>query len=278
MSETELTLPTQISSIEICANCKTALIGEHCHECGQKKINPNEFSLKRFVARAAADIVDIESSKIFKTMRAMLTKPGLLATEYLAGRRGNYIGPIKLYLTFSALYFLFAWGALADIRGGSTARTMRMRPVVNSAQRQGVEPAVIADRIHQRAEKYSSAFRFFSVLISGTFLAAFYFRMKKYYVEHLVFSLYYYAFDFFCKSLFALLFIVVAAFGAKLPAQALNVFYPVAFVYLAFSLRRVYQQRWLTTGIKAVALFVCESLLFIGVNVAGFIIAFATTV
>ncbi|HEU4770446.1 MAG TPA: hypothetical protein VFS77_23970, partial [Pyrinomonadaceae bacterium] len=70
----------------------------------------------------------------------------------------------------------------------------------------------------------------------------------------------------------------VAAFGWKLPVQALNVFYPVALIYLAFSLRRVYQQRWLVTGVKAVALFVCESLLFVGVNIAGFIIAFATTV
>jgi len=278
MSETELTIRTQIAPIEICANCNTALLGVHCHECGQKKINPNEFAVKRFIARAAADVIDIESSKIFKTMVAMLTRPGLLTTEYLAGRRGNFVGPIKLYLTFSALYFLFAWGTLADIRGGSTARTMRMPIVVNTARKQGVEPAVIADKIHQRAEKYSSALRFFSVLISGTFLAAFYFRIKKYYVEHLVFSLYYYSFDFFCKSIFALVFLAVAALGWKLSAAALNVFYPVALVYLALSLRRVYQQGWLITGFKASALFFCESLLFIGVNIAGFIIAFATTV
>lgn len=278
MSETELTIPTQIAPIEICANCDTALIGVHCHQCGQKKLNPNEFAVKRFIARAAADVVDIESSKIFKTMVAMLSRPGLLATEYLAGRRGNFVGPIKLYLTFSALYFLFAWGTLADIRGGTTARTMRMPLVVKTARQQGVEPAVVADKIHQRAEKYSSAFRFFSVLISGTFLAAFYFRTKKYYVEHLVFSLYYYSFDFFCKSIFALIFIAVAALGWKLPATALNLFYPVALAYLALSLRRVYQQRWLITGVKAVALFVCESLLFVAVNIAGFVIAFSTTI
>ncbi len=278
MSETELTLPTQSASIEICPNCNTPLVGVHCHECGQKKINPTEFALKRFLARAAAEIVDIESSKAFKTMIAMLTRPGLLTTEYLAGRRGNYIGPVKLYLTFSALYFLFAWGALAEIRGNATARTTRMPIVVRTAQRMGIEPSVLADKIHQRAEKYTSALRFFSVLISGLFLAAFYFGMKKYYVEHLVFSLYYYSFDFFCKTLFALLFISVTALGWKLPSLALNFFYPIALAYLAFSLRRVYQQKWPITTLKSGAIFLCESLLFIAVNIAGFIIAFATTI
>ncbi|HEX2268611.1 MAG TPA: hypothetical protein VHH35_03710 [Pyrinomonadaceae bacterium] len=50
MSETELTIPHPLTSIEACANCNTALVGVHCHECGQKKIDPNEFSLKPFLA------------------------------------------------------------------------------------------------------------------------------------------------------------------------------------------------------------------------------------
>lgn len=273
MSQTELTID---QPIEACPNCATALIGVHCHSCGQKKINANEFALKRFLARVVGDITDLESSKTFKTLRAMFTKPGLLTREYLAGRRGNYIGPIKLYLTFSALYFLFAWGALAEIRGGATQRTARVPHLVNVARQRGVDPAVLADKVHQKAEKYATAFRFFSVLISGTFLAAFYFRMKKYYVEHLVFSLYYYSFDFFCKSAFALLFIVVAAAGWKLPEQVLNLFYPVAFAYLLFALKRVYQQRWLITTLKALPLFFFEWLLFVAVNMAGFLIGFVT--
>ncbi len=274
MSETELTIRQPISTIESCANCNTALVGVHCHECGQKKINPNEFSLKRFLAQVFGDITDIESSKAFKTVKAMLTRPGLLTTEYLAGRRSSYIGPVKLYLLFSALYFLFAWGTLAEIRNSASQRTARMPYVVSVAQRRNVAPAVLADKIHQRAEKFASAFRFFSVLISGTFLAAFYFRMKKYYVEHLVFSLYYYSFDFFCKSLFAGVFIVVAALGWRLPSAVLNMFYPIALIYLAFALKQVYQQKWPITAVKAAALFVCETLLFFAINIAGFILSF----
>jgi hypothetical protein len=273
MSQTELTIDPPI---EACANCAALLMGVHCHECGQKKINPNELALKRFVRRAVGDITDVESSKIFKTLRAMFTRPGLLTTEYLAGRRGNYIGPIKLYLTFSALYFVFAWGVLAEVRGGATDRTARTPMVVNIARKRGVDPAVLADKIHQKAEKYATAFRFFSVLISGTFLAAFYFGSRKYYVEHLVFSLYYYSFDFFCKCAFALVFVIAGTIGWKLPEQVLNLFYPVAFAYLLLALKQVYKQKWLITTIKAVPLFVLEWVLFVASMMAGFIISFAT--
>lgn len=260
--------------IENCPNCGTSLVGSHCHECGQKKIHHSELSLKRFLRRLINDFTDLESNKVLRTLLAVF-RPGLLTVEYLAGRRGNYIGPVKLYLTFSALYFLFAWSVLSDIRGGSMQRTARHPATISMAKQRGMNPLVLADKIYQKAEKYASALRFFSVLISGTFLAALYFRMRKYYVEHLIFSLNYYAFDFFCKSLFAALFLATAAIGWKLPTMLLNFFYPLALVYLVFALRRVYQQKWPITLLKAVVLFACETLLFIAVNIGGFFIAYS---
>lgn len=260
--------------IEICPNCSTSLLGNHCHECGQKKIDANEYSLRRFIGRAFNDFTDLESNKIFRTFSAMLVRPGLLVTEYLSGRRGNYLGPLKLYLTFSALYFLFAWTVLSEVRGNSVQRLARNRATISLAQQRGIDPNALAQKIQEKAEKLASGLRIFSVLISGTFLAALYFRMRKFYVEHLVFSLYYYSFDFFFKSLFAVLFLVTGALGFKLSTLILNFFYPVALIYLVFALRRVYQQRWAITVLKAVVLFACETLLFIAVNIAGFILTY----
>lgn len=261
--------------IENCPNCGTTLLGTHCHACGQKKINPDEFSVRRFLGRLVEDLADLESNKILRTLSAMVLRPGLLAIEYLAGRRGNYIGPVKLYLTFSALYFVFAWTVLSEVRAGSAQRIGRNSVTINMAKQRGMDPNVLADKIVQKAEKYATGLRFFSVLISGTFLAALYFRMKKYYVEHLVFSLYYYSFDFFCKTLFAVMYVVTAAVGSKLPSMILNLFYPIALVYLVFALRKVYQQKWAMTLAKAVVLFACETLLFMAVNIGGFIIAYS---
>jgi hypothetical protein len=260
--------------IETCPNCSTSLLGHHCHECGQKKLDTDEYSLKRFLGRAINDFTDLESNKVFRTLSAMIVQPGLLAAEYLAGRKGRYLGPLKLYLTFSALYFLFAWTVLSEVRGGSAQRIAQHPATVRMAQQRGLDPNAFAEKIQEKAEKYASGLRIFSVLISGTFLAALYFRMRKYYAEHLVFSLYYYSFDFFFKSLMALLFLVTAAIGVKLPALVLNFFYPIVLIYLVFALRRVYQQQWAMTVLKAVVLFACETVLFMAVNIGGFMIAY----
>jgi hypothetical protein len=138
-----------------------------------------------------------------------------------------------------------------------------------------MEPRVLAEKIYEKAEKYASALRFTSVLISGLFLSLLYIRLKKYYVEHLIFSLYYYSFDFFSKSLFALLFIVVAAVGWKLPSKVLNFFYPIGLIYLVFAVRCAYQQSWAKSILKGFILFLLETALFIAVKIAGFIIAFS---
>jgi hypothetical protein len=253
-------------------NCGAELTGEYCHSCGQKRIHRHEFSVKHFFGHFLHEITHLDSNKILKTLRDLVFKPGALAEEYLAGRKGRYINPIRVYLTFSALYFLFAWGALMDFRG-VPRESFRPPPIVAMAKKKGVDPQVLVDKVFQKAEKYSALLRFASVLVSGLFLSILYFGMKRYYVEHLIFSLYYYSFDFLCKTLFAVAILGASAAGTKLSTRMLDFFYPVAFIYLLFALRRVYKESWGRTVLKAVVLFVCEVLLFIGVNMMGFIAA-----
>jgi hypothetical protein len=266
--------PETLTQVERCPNCDNELNGHYCHTCGQKKIHRHEFAVRHFFSHIIHELTHLDSNKILKSFFALLFKPGLLTSEYLAGKKVSYINPVRIYLTFSALYFLFAWGVLSDVRGGGAARTARNPATIAMARQRGVDPRVLADKIYQKAEKYAAILRFASVLISGLFLSLLYIGLHKYYVEHLIFSLHYYSFDFFCKSFFALLFIIAAVFGRRLSVQILNLFYPVALVYLVFALKRVYQEGWLKTGLKSAVLFTCELILFIAVNMAGFFIAF----
>jgi hypothetical protein len=263
------------SQTTLCANCGAVLVGQYCHQCGQKKVERHDFSVRHFFRHIVHEFTHLDSNKILRTLSALFFKPGKLTAEYLAGRKGAHINPIRIYLSFSALYFLFAWGALSDIRGGGVERTARNPRTIAMARQKGMEPLAFSDKVHGKAEKYAAVLRFASVLMSGLFLTVLYLRMKKYYVEHLIFSLHFYSFDFGVKSLFALLFITAHALGRDLPEQVLNLFYPIAFIYLTFALRKVYQQTWPLTLLKSSVLFICETLLFIAVNIAGFIIAFS---
>jgi uncharacterized protein DUF3667 len=264
----------EIQEPERCLNCGAQLSGEYCSQCGQRKVHRGEFSVKHFFGHLLHEFTHLDSNKIFKTLFALMFRPGLLTAEYLGGKKGTYINPIRIYLTFSALYFLFAWGTLADLRGGNVERTARNSQTIAVAQQRGMAPQELANKVHQKAEKYAAALRFASVLLSGLFLMLLYRVTKRYYVEHLIFSLHYYSFDFFCKSLFALVFIITGKLGARLPTMALNFFYPVALVYFIFALRRVYRESWTKTVVKGLVLFVLETLLFIAVAITGFVIAF----
>src|SRR5262252_4987894 len=43
--------------------------------------------------------------KIIQTVKLLVTKPGRLTTEFLAGRRARFISPVRLYLTCSLIFF-----------------------------------------------------------------------------------------------------------------------------------------------------------------------------
>jgi len=49
-------------------------------------------------------------ARLWATLWPLLSRPGFLTVEYLAGRRMRYLSPLKLYLSLAFVYFLvFGW-------------------------------------------------------------------------------------------------------------------------------------------------------------------------
>jgi hypothetical protein len=95
--------PPDASTSGVCLNCGEALSGRYCPACGQAAIDPNP-TLGEFVHEAAGEFL-LWDGKLATTFRLLLTKPGALTREYLAGRRARYLSPLRLYLTCSVLFF-----------------------------------------------------------------------------------------------------------------------------------------------------------------------------
>lgn len=89
----------------LCANCAVTLSGHYCWNCGQPAENPVH-SLWHFIGEATEDLTHADS-RLWRTLGALLFKPGFLTTEFLAGRRARYLPPIRLYLVMSVVLFLF---------------------------------------------------------------------------------------------------------------------------------------------------------------------------
>ena len=273
MASLEFSEPVAIENTNACPNCGADVHGKYCSACGQKRIEKHEFALRHFAGHLLHEITHLDSNKIIRTLKALVFQPGLLTKEYLAGRKGQYINPIRIYLTVSAIYFLFAWGALANAGGGGV-RDMETRPFfVQMAQRKGVDPAVLALKVQEKAGKYSAFLRFASVLLSGLFLMLLYRGTGRYYVQHLIFSLHFYAFDFLAKCLVAILYLTSDYTTHALYVGSRTGYYVVAFVYIFFALARVYGQSRSITLAKAIAQFLFEVGLFIAINIVGFAIA-----
>jgi hypothetical protein len=89
-----------------CDNCGAAVSGRYCGTCGQR-VEPPVHSLWHFTKVAAEDLTHADS-RLWRTLAALLFRPGYLTSQFLAGRRAAYLPPVRLYLVLSVLFFIWA--------------------------------------------------------------------------------------------------------------------------------------------------------------------------
>ena len=95
-----------VNPSERCENCGNEVVQRYCGACGQR-LDPPVHSLWHFSQLAAEDLTHADS-RLWRTLAALLFKPGHLTAEFLAGRRARYLPPVRLYLVLSLAFFLFA--------------------------------------------------------------------------------------------------------------------------------------------------------------------------
>ena len=86
-----------------CLNCGTIVTGNFCQNCGQENIEVKE-SFFQIVYHFIEDITHFDG-KLIKTLKLLISKPGFLTEEYVAGKRATYIHPIRMYIFISAVFF-----------------------------------------------------------------------------------------------------------------------------------------------------------------------------
>lgn len=89
---------------EDCLNCGTQLQGHFCHVCGQENLQIKE-NFGHLMQHAVADYFHFDE-KFFHTLKPLLFKPGKLTIDYMAGKRTQYLHPIRIYIFISLVFFL----------------------------------------------------------------------------------------------------------------------------------------------------------------------------
>jgi len=87
-----------------CLNCDAPLAGRYCAACGQRD-DPHAHRLGHFVREAFEGLTHADS-RLWRTLWALLARPGFLTREFFAGRRQRYLPPFRLYIVVSLLFFI----------------------------------------------------------------------------------------------------------------------------------------------------------------------------
>ncbi|MBS7563355.1 DUF3667 domain-containing protein [Mucilaginibacter sp. Bleaf8] len=137
-----------------CLNCGTELGGKFCHHCGQENLQIKE-SFGHMLNHAVSDYFHFDH-QFFHTLRPLFLKPGKLTNEYMAGRRAQYLHPVKMYIFISLVYFLllFKVSHSADavqIEGNSEFSTEQQKeineaiavnPMLSAKQKQSIQQTI----------------------------------------------------------------------------------------------------------------------------------------
>lgn len=242
---TTTSLPHQETS-QSCPECATPLVGEYCHHCGEKLPDAHDLTMKHFLHHGLHELTHFDS-KIFRTLQALVFRPGLLTVEYLAGRRQRYVLPLRLFLVIFALnFFLYTRPGIAlyDIRFITTAAP-QSKPFADalerSASKRHMDKDALFDRINEHWQHNASLFQLMDVFFFAVCLAVL--NWRRYFVEHLIFSLHTLSFSLLVSSV---LWLYYLHYGMRQSIFLMLISLTVLFLYLLRAVPRMYG----TTGGK----------------------------
>lgn len=87
-----------------CKNCDEDLYGPqlYCAKCGQKNIS--KLNLRYLFSEIIDNVINLDS-KLYKTLKVLILKPGVLSSEFTKGRRKSYVVPVRLYVVVTLILF-----------------------------------------------------------------------------------------------------------------------------------------------------------------------------
>lgn len=260
--------PEPVAAPSACLNCGEKLLGEFCWRCGQEAADFHR-PLRSLASDFFENVLNLDT-KLLRTIRPLLFKPGRLTREYLAGRRAPYVRPLKLYL----LAALLSFGVMA-LWPQTVVRVVVSDPEPQAEERVDDEVSeapfglegldfekALADpeRFGQTLTANLQRSLFLLLPVFALLLELLYLRRRILYLDHLVFAFHFHAFAFLVLT--AMILIEAAGIPPRVLAPIGVAAWLWIFVYLFLALRRVYGGSRLTAGLRFAALLISYGIVF----------------
>jgi hypothetical protein len=267
-----------------CKNCNAVLLGRFCLNCSQAADVhvPSTVELLHEMLEGLTH----SDSRLWRTLKLLWFKPGMLTREFVAGRRVAYLPPFRLYLILSIVFFLIASfvhptgqlfqfddaaapaAASSDLTGCQNADFIRF---TNNPKwdRRFQHACLEAVRDHGKnlwplaIGTAPKAMFIFLPLIAFLHMLL-YWRPRHRYAEHLLFFIHLHAL-YFSVAIILICAMLAAGSWPKLSGVSdtlKTVLGWYAAIYTLFAMRRVFRRGWPGTLFKAVVLFFVYNVVF----------------
>ena len=209
-----------------CQNCRAALQGKFCSECGQED-HPQNVTVKQIFSDFIDDYFTLDT-KLFKSFIPLLFKPGFLTLEYFKGRRVGYVKPFRMYIITSIVFFFMTFLNQGDYADNNSPELVNMPESVKTeieteddgwalsldTDSTAVDSISVLDMfLEERGDRLgemsdeeinqhlSNFFQsnipkalFFLLPIFAFVLKIFFWKRRKYYLEHLIYAMHFQSF------------------------------------------------------------------------------------
>ena len=273
-----------------CPTCKTGVLTPFCPRCGEEPPKPAELTLRGLAAKLTHAFTSIDA-RVLRTVRRLIQRPGELTLAWTQGIRKPYVAPFQLFLVANVIFFFLQSLTGINVFSSSLHSHLHQQDWSELAR------SLLSRRLetaHVPLETYAPVFdrvvvlnaKSLIVLMTVAFAALLplaFFRQRRPFMLHVVFSLHLYTFLLlvFCLALLAAKASEWSGFGGlDTPAvdNALSVANLAACaLYLHAAIGRVYEAKGLVRVMQALVLSLAVGAIVLGYRFALFLITLYAT-
>jgi hypothetical protein len=253
-------------------------------------LHAQDLTLRGFLRQVAEACTNIDGP-LLRSLRCLVAKPGALTVAYLQGQRRPYTPPLQLFLVANVLFF-----AMQSVTGAKIFSTP-LNQHLHSDIWGGVAQQLVSHRLqsrHTTESLYAPAFDQAVALNAKSLIVVMvlpfallpalgFYRSRRPFVAHVVFSLHFYAF------LLLLLCVSLTVVGGSLMFGGPGLESPtfdhalsiiellLCATYLYIAVGTVYGAKGATRILQVLPLAVAVGVIFLGYRFALFLITLSST-
>jgi hypothetical protein len=186
------------SVVPTCTNCGSDQVAKYCAACGERQPSRHDFSVRALATDAFHDATSIDG-RLFRSIIALVARPGFLTREWFEGRRGRYVKPFSLFVLLNVAFFVIQphtqlLGYDYDQYTYGAEGATRQAQAESRRAKMGESAEQFRTRFDAALQDQKKSLLVFCIPVLALALAVAYAGRGRYFAEHLVFSVHAYAF------------------------------------------------------------------------------------